>query len=98
VREDAAVEDRGLLHFLADGPIRIDPMHRGPARIVVSRQGVGAATVERYVDRTRRQCGGRAVHLQRAIAGIDAQRAQEVFVALDAERSRTAVARRHIEK
>ena len=72
VREDAAVEDGGLLHFLADSAVRINSMHRGSARIVVSRQGVGAAIVERYVDWTRRQCGGRAVSLQRAIAGIDA--------------------------
>src|SRR5258707_12689478 len=40
VRENAAIEDRGLLHFLPDGPIRVDPMHRGPARLVVTRQGV----------------------------------------------------------
>src|SRR5258708_10168189 len=43
VRENAAIDDRGLLNFLADGPYPIYPMYRAPAPIIITPQAVCAA-------------------------------------------------------
>ena len=98
VREDAAIGLLRLLHFLADGAIRGDPVHRDAARAVVGDQRVSAGAIERHMDRARGQRRIRPMRRQRSRAGIDAQRAQKMLVALDAERGGAAIAGGDIEE
>jgi hypothetical protein len=55
MREDSAIQRSRLCDLLADRAIRLDPVHRDAAGVVVGGEREGAGVIDRHVDRARAQ-------------------------------------------
>ena len=98
VGENSAIERCRLLDLLAEAAVGADPVHRDAARIVVGSQRKGARRIDAAVDRTGAQRDRRTMRLQFAARSVDAERAEEMAVALDARGARAAIAGGDIEE
>jgi hypothetical protein len=92
VRENSAIQRLGLRDLVTDRAVRIDPVHRATAGVVVGDQREAACMINRHVDRARPQRDRGTVRLELAARGIDSRRTQIMLVAFGAEECGPAIA------